>query len=201
MVRATGLMKTLEEGRLRTLDGVDFEVDAGESGTVVGPSGCGKSTLLHLLAALGRPDAGSIVVAGHDLGAERGLDRFRAGDVGLVFQLDNRIPSLTARENVEVPMIGRVRSRPERRARAAELLRLVDLGGRAEVRTPRLSDGVRQRVAIARVLADRPPARSPTSRPGVGTRPPRTRVLELLEALRCDPGLTLVVVTHEPWWW
>lgn len=193
-----GLVKTFEEGRLRALDNVDLEIQPGEFVAIRGPSGCGKSTLLNVIAALDRPDAGEVIVAGHDLSRRRDLNHFRARDVGLVFQMDNLLPGLTARENVEVPMYGQGRSGRDRRARAMELLRFVGIEGRADTRPPQLSGGERQRVAIARALANAPGivlADEPTGRLDSVT---SVRVMDLLEALRREQGVTIVVVTHDP---
>ena len=197
IIRIRGLVKTFEAGRVRALDGVDLDVARGEFIAIVGPSGCGKSTLLNLIAALDEPTEGSIVVAGHDLGRHRELNHYRAQDVGLVFQLDNLLPSLSARDNVQVPMFGQGRPAGERRARADELLRFVGLEGRAGTRPPQLSGGERQRVAIARALANGPGivlADEPTGRLDSVT---SERVMDLLESLRREQGVTVVVVTHE----
>ena len=143
-------------------------------------------------------DEGEIVVAGHDLRDARNLDHFRACDVGLVFQLDNLLPSLTALENVEVAMLGQRGSRRERVSRARELLEFVDVADRERSRPPELSGGERQRVAIARALANEPAillADEPTGRLDSHT---STRVLDLLESLHHDNAMTLVVVTHDP---
>ncbi len=198
MIALRGLVKTFEQGRLRAVDDVDLTVGTGEFVAVVGPSGCGKSTLLNLLAALDQPDEGDIVIAGHDLTRRRDLNHYRAEDVGLVFQLDNLLPTLSAVENVEAPMFGHVDGRRERRRRALELLEFVGIAERADTRPPRLSGGERQRVAIARALANRPPlvlADEPTGRLDSTT---SERVMDLLEGLQRDHGLTLVVVTHDP---
>lgn len=198
IIQLRGVAKTYEEGRLLALDGVDVDIDAGEFVAVVGPSGCGKSTLLNMIAALDRPDKGSIEVAGHDLTRRRDLDHFRREDVGLVFQLDNLLPTLTATENVEVPMFGRPGSQRKRRQRARELLELVGLTGRADERPPKLSGGERQRVAIARALANDAPivlADEPTGRLDSRT---ASQVMDLLVQLQREQGVTLVVVTHDP---
>ncbi len=198
IIQLRGVAKTYEEGRLLALDGVDVDIDAGEFVAVVGPSGCGKSTLLNMIAALDRPDEGSIEVAGHDLTRRRDLDHFRREDVGLVFQLDNLLPTLTATENVEVSMFGRLGSQRKRRQRARELLELVGLTGRADERPPKLSGGERQRVAIARALANDAPivlADEPTGRLDSQT---ASQVMDLLEQLQREQGVTLVVVTHDP---
>ena len=198
IIQLRGVAKTYEEGRLLALDGVDVDIDAGEFVAVVGPSGCGKSTLLNMIAALDRPDEGSIEVAGHDLTRRRDLDHFRREDVGLVFQLDNLLPTLTATENVEVSMFGRLGSRRKRRQRARGLLELVGLTGRVDERPPKLSGGERQRVAIARALANDAPivlADEPTGRLDSQT---ASQVMDLLEQLQREQGVTLVVVTHDP---
>ena len=198
VIAISGVVKTFENGRLRALDGVDLNVQKGEFVAIVGPSGCGKSTLLHLLAALDRPDEGTIVVAGHDLAAARRLNEYRARDVGMVFQLDNLLPTLTASENVQVPMFGQGHSGRERRRRADELLAMVGLAGRTRNRPPQLSGGERQRVAIARALANAPAillADEPTGRLASAS---GRRVLELLEQVRREQGITVILVTHDP---
>ena len=198
MVDARGVTKTFEAGRVRAVDGVDLVIEPGQFVAIIGPSGCGKSTLLNLLGALDEPDGGTLRVGGHDLRAHRDLDHVRAVDVGLVFQLDNLLPSLSALENVEVPMVGVVRSARVRRARALELLAEVDMADRAGSRPPALSGGERQRVAIARALANSPSlllADEPTGRLDSRT---GAVVLDLLDRIRSERGMTLVVVSHDP---
>jgi putative ABC transport system ATP-binding protein len=196
-VEADGLVKAYEQGRIRALNGMDLHVDEGEFVAVVGPSGCGKSTLLHLIAALDRPDAGSIRVAGHDLAAERDLSHYRARHVGIVFQLHNLLPSLSALENVQVPMFELGVRGPERRRRAAELLRQVGLADRDRNRPTQLSGGERQRVAIARALANDPPLLLADEPTGSLDSAAGRQVLELLERVRTERGATLVLVTHD----
>ena len=198
MVDARGVTKTFEAGRVRAVDGVDLVVEPGQFVAIIGPSGCGKSTLLNLLGALDEPDGGTLRVGGHDLRAHRDLDHVRAVDVGLVFQLDNLLPSLSALENVEVPMVGVVRSSRARRERAHALLGEVDMADRAGSRPPALSGGERQRVAIARALANSPSlllADEPTGRLDSRT---GAVVLDLLDRIRSERGMTLVVVSHDP---
>lgn len=197
VIEIRGLVKTFEGGLVRALDGADLTVAAGEFVAVAGPSGCGKSTLLHLIAALDRPDAGTIKVNGRDLARERNLARYRAREVGLVFQLDNLLPTLGAGENVQVPMFEVGLSAAERRGRARELLTQVGLDNKDKNLPAELSGGERQRVAIARALANAPPillADEPTGRLDSES---GARVLELLADLRERRRLTVVLVTHE----
>ncbi len=198
VVEMRGVVKTFEEGRVRALDGVGLRVAQGEFIAIVGPSGCGKSTLLHLAGALERPDEGTIIVNGEDLATERNLSRHRAREVGLVFQLDNLLPTLTASENVQVPMFEIGFSTSERRKRAAKLLELVGLVGKEGNRPSELSGGERQRVAVARALANDPGillADEPTGRLDSAS---GRRILDLLQELRQTRAVTILLVTHDP---
>jgi len=197
-IDVTGVGKSYEEGRIRALDGMELHVAAGEYVALVGPSGCGKSTLLHLIAALDRPDEGSIVVAGHDLAHESDLSHYRARHVGMVFQLHNLLPTLTAVENVQMPMFEVGIRSSERERRARRLLGLVGMAEREGNQPTQLSGGERQRVAIARALANEPgviladePTGSLDSTSGL-------QVMELLESVCRERGATLVLVTHAP---
>lgn len=192
-----GLVRTFEEGRIRALDGLDLTLEQGAFAAILGPSGCGKSTLLHLIAGLDRPDAGRIVVLGHDLTERHYGDQHRSTMVGMVFQLDNLLPSLTASENVQIPMIGRVSGRRRRRERAETLLKQVGLGDRLRNRPPQMSGGERQRVAIARALANDPAvllADEPTGRLDSAT---SREVIRLLQRIRNERLLTVLLVTHD----
>jgi putative ABC transport system ATP-binding protein len=192
------VVKTFEDGRVRALDGVDVDIQRGEWVALMGPSGCGKSTLLHLVAALDEADSGTIIVNGEDLSKERNLSRHRAREVGLVFQLDNLLPTLSAAENVQVPMFEIGLKAGERRNRARQLLSLVGLEGKERNRPAELSGGERQRVAIARALANAPGillADEPTGRLDSAS---GRMVLDLLDDLRHRRGLTIVLVTHDP---
>ncbi|HET7379102.1 MAG TPA: ABC transporter ATP-binding protein [Gaiellales bacterium] len=190
--------KAYEDGRIRALNGMSMAVDAGEWVAIVGPSGCGKSTLLHLIAALDHPDAGHIHVVGNDLDQIADAALYRRRSMGLVFQLHNLLPSLTAAENVEVPMFGAGRSRHERRRRALELLELVGLGGRPANRPAELSGGERQRVAIARALANDPPVLLADEPTGSLDSDAGRRILDLIADIRRHRGITIVMVTHDP---
>ena len=192
-----GVVKTFEDGRVRALDGVDMDIRAGECVAIVGPSGCGKSTLLHLIAALDRADEGTIIVNGEDIAKEKNLSKHRAREVGLVFQLDNLLPTLSASENVQVPMFEIGVNARQRRERARELMELVGIAEKAKNRPSELSGGERQRVAIARALANQPVimlADEPTGRlDSVSGR----HILDLLDDLRRERGLTVIMVTHD----
>jgi putative ABC transport system ATP-binding protein len=150
-----------------------------------------------MIAALDRPDAGRIVVNGQDLAATYRLNHHRAREVGLIFQLHNLLPTLTASENVEIPMFEASYSGRERRERAAHLLELVGLAGKERQRPAKLSGGERQRVAVARALANDPPillADEPTGSLDSGA---GKRILDLIDTLRSQGGLTVVLVTHD----
>ena len=196
-ISVEGVTKTFDGGMVKALDNLSLAIDAGEYVSVTGPSGCGKSTLMHLLAGLDRADSGRLEVSGEDLMRMRDPNGFRRNRVGLVFQMHNLLPHLDAKSNVMVPMLGTQRSRRERSARADELLEQVGLAEFAHRRPPQMSGGERQRVAIARALANDPAvlfADEPT-----GSLDSRSveRVLELIEELRKQRPVTIVMVTHD----
>jgi putative ABC transport system ATP-binding protein len=197
VIAARDVYKSFEDGRIAALAGMTLEVEPGEFVAIVGPSGCGKSTLLHLIAALDTPDAGTIRVAGHDLAGERSLTHYRARHVGMVFQLHNLLPSLTASENVQLPMFELGLRRRLRRERAEHLLGLVGLEGRDRSRPPQLSGGERQRVAIARALANEPAILLADEPTGSLDSDAGRRILDLIEQLRRERELTVVLVTHD----
>jgi ABC-type lipoprotein export system ATPase subunit len=198
LIETQNLTRIYGDGeQIRALDGVDLRIARGELVTVMGPSGSGKSTLLNMIGALDVPTEGKVFVDGQDLAKIRNKDSFRAKSVGFVFQLHNLLPTLTARENVEVPMIGYA-NRRERRKRAEELLSLVDLADRMQHLPNQLSGGQRQRVAVARALANNPPlilADEPTG--SLDTQAGRD-LMTLLRALNENQGTTFMVVTHDP---
>lgn len=198
-VRARGLTKHYEGGRITALDGLDLEVRGGEFLAICGPSGCGKSTLLNMLAGIDRSDSGSLEVGGNSLASldDDALDAFRAQTVGLVFQLHNLLPNLTAVENVQVPLLTSNLSAAQRRERALMLLDRVGLNGRARSRPATLSGGERQRVAIARALANQPQIVLADEPTGALDSKNGERLLELLEAIRSEFMTTLIVVTHD----
>jgi ABC-type lipoprotein export system ATPase subunit len=181
---------------VNALDGVDLRIKRGEVVAIIGPSGSGKSTLLNLIGALDRPTTGEVIVNGTSLTQVRNLDRFRGETIGFIFQSHNLLPTLTARENVEVPMYELRMSGGQRRARARELLELVGLAQRSDHLPNQLSGGERQRVAIARALANRPAivlADEPTG--NLDTKN-TADIMGLLGRLNREQGVTLVLVTH-----
>ena len=198
LLRTDGLSKRYPDGDVHALTGVTLAVRAGEYVAITGPSGCGKSTLLNLLGALDRPDAGEIYFEGEPLSKRRDLDRFRARQIGFVFQSFFLLPTLTARENVQVPMFGGPRSARERVQKADELLDLVGMGKRATHRSSQLSVGERQRVALARAMANDPALLLADEPTGNLDSDNAARVLDLLTRLQHERGLTLVMVTHSP---
>ncbi len=179
--------------------GISFTIARGAWIAITGPSGSGKSTLLGILAGLDTPSDGQVIVAGVDITnlQESKLARFRSDKIGMVFQSFNLIPTLTALENVEVPLFA---SRDSRRsgARAQRVLELVGLSDRLRHRPNQLSGGQQQRVAIARALVNEPPiliADEPTGNLDSAT---GETMLDLFDNLRRELGLTLVIATHDP---
>ena len=183
---------------VRALDGVTMEIHEGEIVTIMGPSGSGKSTLLHLIGALDRPTGGRILINGKDLADVRKLDRFRNETVGFIFQLHNLIPTLTALENVEVPLYERKLSARKRKERSLEMLELVGLSDRAKHVPSQLSGGQRQRVAVARALVTDPAlvlADEPTGELDAET---SAEIIQMMHRLNHDLGTTFIIVTHDP---
>jgi putative ABC transport system ATP-binding protein len=199
IVETRDLVKVYGDGaEVRALDGVDMQVARGEFVSVMGPSGSGKSTLLNMIGALDRPTGGQVLINGDDLAKVRDLDTFRARTVGFIFQLHNLIPTLTALENVEVPMMGQPIGRGKRKRRARELLELVGLGDRMSHLPNQLSGGQRQRVAIARSLANEPALVLADEPTGDLDSQSGAEVIVLMHRLNHELGTTVIVVTHDP---
>jgi ABC-type lipoprotein export system ATPase subunit len=198
VLEARGIVKTLGAGRAqrRILDAADLEVEAGEVVAILGRSGSGKSTLLHLLGGLDRPDAGRIVLAGHDLTAQkpRALARTRLRHVGFVFQAFHLIEELSGAENVLLParLPGARRDGERRARRLIGELGLTQIAGR---RPHELSGGEQQRLAIARALVNDPEVVLADEPTGNLDQENGATVLALLRNLR---GRAVVIVTHEP---
>lgn len=189
--------KTFDHGLVRALDGISLAVGRGEWVALSGPSGCGKSTLLHLIAALDRPTSGRILVNGNNLGALDDADRYRRLEIGMIFQLHNLLPNLNARQNIEVAMFGNGRPHASQRQRARELLAAVGIDRREKVKPPALSGGERQRLAIARALANEPGILLADEPTGSLDSESAASILELLDALRQERELSLLLVTHD----
>ncbi len=189
--------KSFEDGRIRALEDVSLRLEPGEIVALTGPSGCGKSTLLNLIGALDRPDAGAIQVAGEDVTRLADAAGYRARTVGFVFQAHNLITTLTALENVQVPMIGQRSRRAERESRACGLLAEVGLAARVSSYPPTLSGGERQRVAIARALANGPRVLLADEPTGALDSETGGQILDLLRGVRDEHGTTILLVTND----
>jgi putative ABC transport system ATP-binding protein len=185
-------------GPVRALDDVSLMIQRGEMVAIMGPSGSGKSTLLNVLGTLDAPTSGQIFIAGKDLAHVRDVDRLRAEVVGFVFQQHNLMPILTALENILVPMRGGTLSRARQRQRAMELLRRVGLADHADRFPSELSGGEAQRVALARALANAPPLILADEPTGNLDSQSGAEVLDLLQEMNADFGMTLIMVTHDP---
>jgi len=189
--------KAFEDGRIVALEDASFRVAPGELVALTGPSGSGKSTLLNLIGALDRPDRGSIVVDGRRLERLDDPAAYRADVVGFVFQFHNLIPTLSALENVQIPMVGRSTAGADRVARARSLLGEVGLARRVNARPSVLSGGERQRVAIARALANEPRLLLADEPTGSLDSETGAQVLRLLRRIRDEHGMTILLVTND----
>ena len=191
--------KYFDGGLVKALDGLTLSIERGACVAVTGPSGCGKSTMLHLLAALDRPTSGTVRVGGQDLSLLPDRASYRREHTGLVFQLHNLLPQLSAAQNVEVAMFGTGLNSRQRRARAHELLASVDLAGREDRPPTKLSGGERQRVAIARALANDPDLLLADEPTGSLDEQSVQVVLDLFASIRSRrPDMTMLIVTHDP---
>jgi ABC-type lipoprotein export system ATPase subunit len=194
---AAGIMKKFDDGQVQALRGVDFRVTEGEFLAVTGPSGCGKSTLLQMLGALDRPSEGMLLYRGNSIPDLHDPSRYRALEIGFIFQAFHLLPTFTAVENVQIPMFESRLPASERRDRAAALLESVGLEHRLNHLPSKLSGGERQRVAIARSLANNPSvllADEPTG--NLDSENARV-ILELIIRLQREQYMTLVLVTHD----
>jgi putative ABC transport system ATP-binding protein len=200
VVSARDLCRDYDFGaeRVHALRGVSFDIGDSEYAAIVGPSGCGKSTLLNLIGAIDRPTSGTVKIRDRalDLMRDREATEFRLRNIGFVFQRFYLMPTLSARENIELPMAEAGIGKAERSKRARELLSYVGLGHREKHRPSQLSGGEQQRVAIARALANKPAlllADEPTGELDAKT---GAEIISLFGKLNTD-GTTIVVVTHD----
>lgn len=191
------LAKTYDNGRIDALRGVNLQVEAGEFLAIRGPSGSGKSTLLHLLGGLDAPSRGEVLYRGTSLTKLPDLDQYRSQRIGFIFQGFYLLPTLTALQNVQMPMFESNLSRQQRLAKAESLLSAVGLDGRLHQHPNELSVGERQRVAIARSLANGPEILLADEPTGNLDSENASLVLDVLGKIRADMKMTLIVVTHE----
>jgi ABC-type lipoprotein export system ATPase subunit len=197
LVEARDLRRTFDEGRVEALRGISFEINEGEFVAIQGPSGSGKSTLLQLLGALDAPTGGVLHFRGNSFDMLGDMAAFRARTVGFIFQSFHLLPTLSAVENVQIPMFEMPWPAQERRRRAKALLEAVGLGDRLDHLPPKLSGGERQRVAIARSLANEPAMLLADEPTGNLDSVSAERIMDLLEKIHSERGMTLVVVTHD----
>ena len=191
------LYKSYDEGRIEALRGVDLSISVGEYIAITGSSGSGKSTLLHMLGGLDSPTSGEVLFRGARLGLAIDLDTHRSRNIGFIFQAFHLIPTLRVNENLQVPMLALNRPGVDRVARAGELLREVDMKHRAEQYPNQLSAGERQRVAVARALANDPEILLADEPTGNLDSVNSARIMEMLIGIQKRRGMTLIVVTHE----
>ncbi|MEW5942021.1 MAG: ABC transporter ATP-binding protein [Chloroflexota bacterium] len=191
---------TIGKVETRALRGVDLKIESGEFTALVGPSGSGKTTLLQIIGCLDQPTTGSVLINGKDatkLNRNQRAD-LRKSTLGFVFQFFALIPTLTAYENVEMPLLLNGSKPTERKQRVKELLEAVGLADRAHHRPDQLSGGEQQRVAVARALAPRPViilADEPTA--NLDTENGK-QVMEIMQRLNAETGVTFVFATHDP---
>ena len=196
LIVAEHVSRKYVDGDVLALDDISLSIGRGEYVAIVGPSGSGKSTLLNILGGLDEPTSGRVLFDGTEILSGRALDELRSRHIGYIFQSFYLLPTLTAIENVQLPMFETSRDAKERIKRASELLEIVGLSHRADHLPTRLSVGERQRVAIARSLANEPQvllADEPTGNLDTVT---GEEIMGLFEALHRDHGMTLVVITH-----
>jgi putative ABC transport system ATP-binding protein len=202
LVQIKNLSKTYTRGtqKVEVLHGINLDIEAGDFVALMGPSGSGKTTLLNLIGGLDAPTGGSITVGGEriDQLSENALAKWRSGHVGFVFQFYNLLSTLSARKNVELPLLLTRLSAAERRQRADIALQLVGLADRAVHKPAELSGGQQQRVAIARAIVSDPALLVCDEPTGDLDRQSAAEVLTLLQQLNRDHGKTVIMVTHDP---
>ena len=197
LIEVVDVHREFDAGHVLALRGVSFNIAQGEFVSIIGSSGSGKSTLLSLLGTLDEADKGEILFRGEPITKLKDPAAFRAKNIGFIFQSFHLLPTLTSLENVQVPMFEMGWSVRERQRRARELLDAVGMGHRLDHLPSKLSGGERQRVAIARSLANNPPILLADEPTGNLDSKNSAQIMELLEFLHTDKGMTLVLVTHD----
>ncbi len=202
VVKIENVTRKYQIGKVETqaLRGVNLSIENGEFVALVGPSGSGKTTLLQMIGCLDQPTSGSVCINGKDVTRLNRNQRadMRRGTIGFIFQFFALIPTLTAYENVEMPLLLNGHSSKERRERVMELLKAVDLADRANNRPDQLSGGQQQRVAVARALAPQPTlilADEPTANLDTTN---GQQVMDIMAKLNKETGVTFVFATHDP---
>ncbi len=185
---------------VKALNGVSLEIEEGEFVVIMGPSGSGKSTLLNMIGCLDKPTSGKVIINGVETSklSDKELTELRRDTIGFVFQMYNLIPTLTAFENVELPMIFRGVKKDERKRKVMELLRLVGIEDAADRKPPEMSGGQQQRVAIARALANDPVILLCDEPTGNLDTKAGFQVMDLIKQQNEEKGVTVVLVTHNP---
>ncbi|MBI3678735.1 MAG: ABC transporter ATP-binding protein [Proteobacteria bacterium] len=197
LVELSGVSRVFDNGAIVALRDIDLSIGAGECVAIVGPSGSGKSSLVNMLSGFDIASQGTVSWNGVPVLTQREWAKLRGSEIGIVFQEFNLLPTLTAIENVEIPMFDHGISAPERRRRAAESLERVGLGGRRNHLPFKLSGGERQRVAIARSLVNRPKLLLADEPTGNLDRANSELVSDLLFGACAGEGAALVLVTHD----
>ena len=202
LVRLINLRKGFSKGNepISIFDGLNLAIPSGDFAAVMGPSGSGKTTLLNLLGGIDRADAGEIEIAGRriDRLSEGDLARWRAANIGFVFQFYNLMPMLSATQNVELPLLLTNLRAKARRERVATALKIVNLADRATHYPREMSGGQQQRVAIARAIVSDPKLLLCDEPTGDLDRASADEILSMLQVLNGDLGKTIVMVTHDP---
>lgn len=197
-----GVEKLYRTDRVETvaLSKIDLEIRSGRFVSVMGPSGSGKSTLLHIMGLLDAPTSGSVTIGDVDAARldDRARARLRNRHIGFVFQQFHLVPDLSARDNVELPLLYRKLGAGERRAAAEAALTRVGLSSRMDHRPTQMSGGQQQRVAIARAIVGRPDILLADEPTGNLDSAMGNEIMELLEGLNRDDGTTIIMVTHDP---
>lgn len=196
MFEADGLQREFDEGRVLALRGVNLRIAPGEFVAITGPSGCGKTTLMHMMGGLDQPTAGTLRYQGKSVMELPDLARYRALEVGYVFQAFYLLPTFTAVENVQIPMFESGLPISKRKERAVNLLEAVGMSHRLNHLPGKLSGGERQRVAIARCLANNPSVLLADEPTGNLDSENAERILELLKEVHRKQKVTLIMVTH-----